>query len=158
MSKNDANSPDQSLPYHIRGAFRGFETALSRYLATFNFPLSHFYVLRLQWCENGRTQKNIAEQAFMTESVLSQVIKAMEQSGVLIRKADPKDARIKRVFLTDKGRSLREKIVLKGIGLSRAHAPELSLEEVKTTIDVLIKVTQAFDVYNTKHQKQKPQA
>jgi len=105
-------------------------------------PRSPDILQPFQWCENGRTQKNIAEQAFMTESVLSQVIKAMEQSGVLIRKADPKDARIKRVFLTDKGRSLREKIVLKGIGLSRAHAPELSLEEVKTTIDVLIKVTQ----------------
>jgi len=72
------NNPEKSLPYYLRGAFRGFETALGRYLKTFNLPVSQFYILRLQWDEAGNSQIDIAERAFMTESVTSQVLKKMD--------------------------------------------------------------------------------
>jgi len=153
MNSSNVNHPDNSLPYHIRGAFRGFETALARYLTQFDLPLSHFYVLRLQWDDHGHTQKDISERAFMTESVLSQVIKAMEKETLLKRKPDPTDARKRRVFLTDKGHQIREKIARDGIGISQANAPQISPEEIKTTMEVLIKVRKAFDVYNSQNEK-----
>ena len=143
------NNPANSLPYHIRGAFRGFETALSRYLATLDVPLSQFYILRLQWDEDGQQQKDIAEAACMSESVASQVIQKMELSGLLERKPAPEDARKRRVVLTVKGRILRERMMIKGIELSKEHGPEISREDMLTTISVLVKVKKAFDIYNT---------
>jgi len=148
---SDVNNPNNSLPYHIRGAFRGFETALSRYLATKNVPLSHFHILRLQWNDEGRSQRYIAEKSFMTESVASQVIKAMEKEGLLERKSDPADSRKKRVFLTVKGQTTREEIVTQGMGISKRHAPDESPEDIKTAIKVLIKIREAFDVYNAQY-------
>jgi len=151
---SDVNNPNNSLPYHIRGAFRGFETALSRYLTTKNVPLSHFYILRLQWNDEGRSQRDIAEKSFMTESVASQVIKAMEEEGLLDRKSDPADSRKKRVFLTAKGQTTREEIVTQGMGISKRHAPDVSPEDIKTAIKVLIKIREAFDVYNAQYMKE----
>lgn len=153
MSK-DINNPDNSLPHHIRGAFRGFETSLARYLATKNFPLSHFYILRLMWNGEGQSQKYIADKSFMTESVASQVIKAMEQKGLLERRKDPSDARKRRVFLTQHGRELRNEILNHGIIISKEHAPDISAEDIKTTMRVLKKVREAFNVYNADYMKE----
>lgn len=143
------NNPTKSLPYHIRGAFRGFETALSRYLVTKNIPLSQFYILRLQWDDIGRQQNDIAEAACMSESVASQVIQKMEKAGLLQRKADKEDARKRRVHITDKGSRLRDDIMSEGIQISREHGPQISREDMLTTIAVLIEVKRAFDVFNS---------
>ncbi len=142
------NNPDKSLPHHLRGAFRGFETALGRYLKPYGIPMSHFYILRLQWDPNGNSQKDIARRAFMSESVASQVIKKMEDNGLLRRMPDRADARAHRVHLTSKGQKTRENIVSDGLRISDENAPEISPEDMKTTIDVLIKIRQGFDRYN----------
>jgi len=148
------NNPNNSLPYHVRGAFRGFETALSRYLATKDIPLSHFYILRLQWDSEGSSQKHIAEKAFMTESVASQVIKSMEKDGLLRRKADLEDSRRRRVFLTSKGQKAREDLVIEGMTISKRHAPDISPEDIRTTIKVLMKIREGFDLYNADYLKE----
>jgi len=142
------NNPNKSLPYFLRGAFRGFETALGRYLAEYNLPLSQFYILRLQWNENGNSQIDIAERAFMTESVASQVLKKMEHNNLVRRKANPNDRRSRLVHLTSAGKALRERIVTDGINLSMKNAPKISKQDMKTTIEVLIKVRQSFEDFN----------
>ena len=142
------NNPEKSLPYHLRGAFRGFETALGRYLKRYDLPLSQFYILRLQWCDAGNTQHDIAKRAFMSQSVASQVVKKMENRGLLRRKRDPQDSRVLRVSLTSTGEKLRTKIVSDGLQISTANAPKISREDMKTAIEVLQKVREGFDLYN----------
>lgn len=142
------NNPENSLPYHLRGAFRGYETALGRYLKRYDIPTSQFYILRLQWDPEGNNQKNIARRAFMSESVASQVIKKMEERGLLRRKPDPKDSRAYLVSLTAIGTKFREAIVEEGIQISTKNAPDISREDMKTAIEVLNKVREGFDLYN----------
>lgn len=144
------NNPYNSLPYHLRGAFRGYETALGRYLKRYDLPLSQFYILRLQWDEKGDSQKDIAKRAFMSESVASQVIKKMEERGLLRRKADPRDSRAQSVSLTNFGKTLRETIAREGIKISTENAPDISREDMKTAIQVLQKVREGFDLFNAK--------
>lgn len=143
------NNPVNSLPYYIRGAFRGFETALARYLAAYDMPLSHFYILRLEWDKSGHSQKNLAERAFMTESVASQVIKAMVKTGHLTREKDPEDSRRHLVGLTQSGAKLRKQILDDGVAISQNNAPKFDAEDVRTTMTVLLEIQQAFDVYNS---------
>ena len=144
------NNPENSLPYHLRGAFRGYEIALGRYLKAYDLPLSQFYILRLQWEGNENTQKWIAEQAFMSDSVASQVIKSMENRGLLRRKTNPSDSRSLVVSLTHSGIALREKIAKDGIQISTEHAPKISKQDIQTAMEVLKKVKAGFDLYNAK--------
>lgn len=153
--KSTVNNPDYSLPYHLRGAFRGFETALARYLETVGLPLSHFYILRLQWEAEGHTQTSIARKAFMTESVASQVIKQMEAANLVRRTPDPKDKRIRLVSLTQAGVDLREKIVRYGIETSSKHSPNISRAELETTMSVLKRIREAFDLYNDEYMRER---
>ena len=144
------NNPKNSLPYYLRGAFRGYEIALGRYLKRYDLPLSQFHILRLQWDENGNVQNKIADRAFMSASVTSQVIKAMENRDLLMRKSDPNDSRSRLVSLTPKGRALRDKIAREGIQISTKNAPKISKEDMKTAMEVLKKVKEGFDLYNAK--------
>lgn len=144
------NNPENSLPYHIRGAFRGFETALARYLATMDLPVSQFYILRLLWEEDGNSQSDIAAQASMSESVASQVIQKMEKAGLVTRRKGSGDDRKRYVYMTPEGITLREKIMTEGIKMSNEHSPDISREDLLTTISVLIKVKEAFDAFNAK--------
>ena len=146
MSRID--TPYNSLSYHLRGAFRGYEIALGRYLKRYDLPMSQFYILRLQWLANGNTQKELAKRAFMSESVAAQVIKKMEEQGIVRRKPNPQDNRSQLVFLTPAGKALREEIVKDGIQVSGNYAPKLSREDLKTTIEVLAKVKAGFDDFN----------
>ena len=142
------NNPDNSLPYHLRGAFRGYETALGRYLKRHDLPLSQFYILRLQWDPQGNSQRDIAQRAFMSESVASQVIKKMSERGLVRRKPYPEDNRAQRVSLTTFGKNLREAIAREGIQISTKNAPDISREDMKTAIQVLKKVREGFDLFN----------
>ena len=144
------NNPKNSLPYYLRGAFRGYEIALGRYLKRYDLPLSQFHILRLQWDKNGNVQNKIADRAFMSASVTSQVIKAMENRDLLMRKSDPNDSRSRLVSLTPKGRALRDKIAREGIQISAKNAPKISKEDMKTAMEVLKKVKEGFDLYNAK--------
>lgn len=136
------------MPYFLRGAFRGFETALTRYLKTVGLPISHFHILRQQWDDVGHSQAFLAEKSFMSESVASQVLQQMIADGLLKRKVHPKDKRARLITLTKKGLKLREKVVVEGMAVSRTHAPDISPEDVKTTIAVLKEIRRAFDDYN----------
>lgn len=151
--KSMINNPRQSLPYHLRGAFRGFETALARYLDTVDLPLSHFYILRLQWDGHGSTQGSLARNSFMTESAASQVIQQMVKSGLLERSVDETDRRKRLVVLTEKGKKLREEVVNYGLYTSSKHSPVISKKDIRTTIDVLQQIYQAFELYNEETSK-----
>jgi DNA-binding MarR family transcriptional regulator len=148
---SQTNNPENSLPYHLRGAFRGYEIALARYLKKYDLPISQFYILRLQWHPNGNSQKGIAERAFMSESVASQVIQAMESRSFVLRKPNPIDSRSRLVSLTPRGSALRERIAKEGIHISTTHAPEISKADMKTAMDVLKKVKEGFDLYNAQY-------
>lgn len=142
------NNPEQALPYFLRGAFREFETAMSRYLVDFNLPLSQFYILRLEWSEDGNTQIDIAKRAFMTESVASQVLKKMEARDLVRRKADPNDRRSRLVHLTSTGKDLRSRIVKDGIRIASENGPKFSAEDIQTTVKVLVSLKRALEDYN----------
>lgn len=143
------NDPNNSLPHHLRGAFRGYEIALGRYLKRYNLPLSQFYILRLKWKEDGNRQTDIAAKSFMSESVAAQVIKKMSDRDLVRRKPDPEDNRAQLVYLTARGEALREKIVTEGIQISTENAPDIPRKDIIKTIEVLKKIREGFDLYNS---------
>lgn len=136
---NSENSKsDRYLAYHVRGTFRAYETALNRYLMKIDLPLSHFHVLRLAWDNKGSNQKYISENSFMTESVVSQVIKAMTKDGLVKRKMCPDDARKRVIHLTPKGNKIRTKALAAGLAIVEGSYDGLSKATIEETISILI--------------------
>ena len=67
--------------------------------------------LFLLWEEEGQTHSQLAERMCVEPPTASKMLQRMEAAGLLVRRTDPEDARISRVYLTERGRSLKEPVL-----------------------------------------------
>ena len=58
--------------------------------------------------QDGLSQSQLATKIGVEIGTIAKTVQRMEKEGVLIRRQDAEDARISRVYLTEKGRSLGE--------------------------------------------------
>jgi len=131
--------------YQLRGAFRAYEIALGRFLQDYDLPLSHFYVLRIFWEASGHTQRHIADQAFMSESVLSQVLKKMIERNLVQRLPQaPKKTQLRKIVLTETGISLRQTLLDGHELLLESFLDQENESDVDSTIKTLSTVGESL--------------
>jgi DNA-binding MarR family transcriptional regulator len=68
------------------------------------------------------------------------LIDRLEEAGLVYRKNDPADRRVKRIFITAKGEEILDHIALVGEKLDRILFQDISNEELNTTADVIARV------------------
>jgi DNA-binding MarR family transcriptional regulator len=86
----------------------------------------------------GPTQSELAWITNRDKTSLTRLIAKMEDSDLIERKEDDKDKRIKRVFLTKKGRAMAEKVesILQSIaGKYIINIPDEEINEVITSLE-----------------------
>lgn len=62
------------------------------------------------WENDGLTHSELVERCRVEAPTVSKTVQRMEALGVVGRKADARDGRVSRVYLTEQGRELREPI------------------------------------------------
>ena len=68
-------------------------------------------VLIRLWEHDGPTQGELSEATFRDAPTMSRILSGMEARGLLARRADRSDGRVRRVHLTREGRALQKKLV-----------------------------------------------
>lgn len=68
-------------------------------------------VLIRLWEQDGRVQGELSEVTFRDAPTMSRIVAGMEERGLLERRVDPDDGRVRRVHLTRHGRALEKKLV-----------------------------------------------
>lgn len=132
-----SEDPRENIAYQIRGTFRAFENALIATLLEKDLTVGFFHILRIDWPEEGRPQKEVAALAFMTPSVASQQIKKMCNAGYLSREQDKDDVRKKIVKLTEEGLAERNHLLRPILNIPKKATGSISDEDIKTTLRVL---------------------
>jgi DNA-binding MarR family transcriptional regulator len=84
------------------------------------------------WQEDGASQSRLAEAMEVDLSTISKTVLRMERAGLLFRSPDTEDARISRVYLTERGRALHEPVV------QIWHAWEARLVEGQTEVEQML--------------------
>ncbi|MBX6320165.1 MarR family transcriptional regulator [Pigmentiphaga sp.] len=102
---------DERLTHLIKTAFRCTSGSLSRRLKQYDVLYGHWTLLRVLWRGDGLTQRQLSEQAGVTEPSTITALKAMEAQGYVTRRKVPGNNKNIRVFLTPKGAALRSAIV-----------------------------------------------
>lgn len=98
------------------------------------------HIIMLLFHEDGQTVGQIANRLGVAPATASVSIKRMEKSGFIKRKADEKDARTVKIFLTEKGRAIMENIHNKMNEQEKRITDGLDEEEVNQLSDILDKV------------------
>ena len=69
------------------------------------------WILFQLWREEGQTHSDLGEQMCLEPPTITKMLQRMESSGLVERRQDSEDARVSRVYLTDKARRLERDVV-----------------------------------------------
>ncbi|MCJ7738062.1 MAG: MarR family transcriptional regulator [Anaerolineae bacterium] len=67
-------------------------------------------VLHALWEQEGLSQSELAARIHVTAPTLSRMIQRMAKAGLLTTEDDPADHRVSRVYLTDAGRAIKDRV------------------------------------------------
>ena len=102
---------EERMAHLIKTAFRCTSASLQRRLKHHDVLYGHWTFLRILWQTDGVTQRQLSEQAGVTEPSTVTALQAMEQRGYLTRRKIDGNKKEVRVFLTPRGTALRPLIV-----------------------------------------------
>ena len=106
----DAN-PLKSYGYQTRATHRAFDRMLQRQIGKHDLSNGFWYLLRVLWEREGMSQRELADEANLTESTTVLMLNAMGRAGLVRKRKDPDDARRSNVFLTAKARRMKPKLL-----------------------------------------------
>lgn len=100
-------------------------------------PSSCLGILAELWVQDGMTQKELGYSIIKNKSSVNKMLKSMVDDGLIIKKTDEQDKRNKRIYLTSKGRKLKEKISTFGFEMESLLLEGHSEEEILIAKKVL---------------------
>ena len=103
--------PNDRLAHLVKDATRALVRALQVRLAGHSVSFGHWTFLRVLWEGDGLTQRELSARAGVMEPTTFAALKAMERLGYVRRRKLNGDRKKMFVFLTAKGRGLRERLV-----------------------------------------------
>ena len=99
--------PGYSIGYLLRTCYRMFSKALEAHINQHDVGIGQWFFLRELWEKDGLTQRELASLLGIAPPTTAVAIRGMVKDGLIRQQIDPDDGRKKRIFLTEKGRSLK---------------------------------------------------
>ncbi len=102
---------EESLGYRVNYLAKLFSQLLTVYLAPHGVYPGQWGVLLFLWVQDGQTQRELSRQVAIDEASMVRSIDRMERDGLVRRVRNDHDRRQINIFLTEKGRALRDQLV-----------------------------------------------
>lgn len=102
---------EQSLGYLLNYVAKLFARAHATCLELHGVTIGQWAVLMFLWAKDGLTQTELSRQVAIEDATMVRTIDRMERDGLVRRVRNTQDRRQLKIFLTDKGRLLRDVLV-----------------------------------------------
>lgn len=100
-----------------------------------------YFVLKYLWgTDNGSRQQDLADKTGKDKASLTKLLENLEKRGLVTRKADERDKRSKRVWLTTAGRKLKEKVyplALSVVEQAEQGVDHIALQQAQSILDTV---------------------
>jgi DNA-binding MarR family transcriptional regulator len=127
----DAHTAAEVLvAYELRETSRLLLNALKREIEPHGITLTHYFLLRQLWDEEGINQSELSERLATTQPATVVTVDSLEKRGLIKRVRGTDDRRVVRIFLTAKGRTMRTTLLRCAYGISVAALDGMSAAEV----------------------------
>ncbi|MDP4098789.1 MarR family winged helix-turn-helix transcriptional regulator [Paenibacillus sp. P96] len=101
----------------------------SESLRELNLYVGQDNLLYRLWLGDGITQMQLCEHLKCEPPTVTNMVKSLEQNGFIYRKRDEQDARVMRIYLTDKGKELETPVEMKWRAQQKKLLHSISMEE-----------------------------
>jgi DNA-binding MarR family transcriptional regulator len=128
---------DDSVGYVVRDVHRAFSRALQAKIAAHGVSMGQWFFLRALWDEDGLTQRELSQRVGMMEPTTVTALNSMERRGLVERVRNPHDRRKVNIYLTPKGRSLREVLLPCAAEVSELATRGVQPADLALAIDLL---------------------
>nr|WP_245613173.1 MarR family transcriptional regulator [Skermanella stibiiresistens] len=99
--------------------------------------MGQWFFLRALWDEDGLTQRELSQRVGMMEPTTVTALNSMERRGLVERVRNPHDRRKVNIYLTPKGRGLRDVLLPCAAEVSDLATRGIAPADLALTIDVL---------------------
>ncbi len=130
---------------NIEQAYRNLERVYEHMIAPLGLNVLEWYALRALYRQDGLSASHLAAQVCRHPSSMTALLDRMEQKGLVRRKIAPEDRRSVRIFLTDQGQALRERVLTVAERLEHLLDEQISPDDMRVFLHVL-SVLQHLDV------------
>ena len=134
--------PMNSIGYLTRITFRSFSRNLERRTLEFGVSAGQWPFLRALWNEEGMTQRELSRRVSMREPTTVTALNGMERDGLIKRVPSKEDRRKVHIFLTAKGRKLRDKLIPCVADVNAIASRDLDPADIATLRRVLLKMSE----------------
>ena len=81
---------------------------MDRRLRTYDVTMSQWAILKQLWQQEGRSQVELQALLHLERATVHGLVQRMTRSGLIHCSPDPRDKRMQRIFLTERGRALEQ--------------------------------------------------
>ncbi len=127
----------ESVGYLVRYAYRAFVKALAVELGPHDITTSQWSVLRVLWLEEGMSQVELAQRMMVEKASLTPVLESMAGNRLIVRSRNSDDRRKVNIFLTARGRQLRDMVLPSGGKINKKATRGMSAAEIDRLRDLL---------------------
>ena len=128
-----------SLGYAISREFHGI-------LEPFELHPREFAVLRAVGVLEGRTQQALADELQIPRSRMVSIVDELEARGLLERRPNPADRRVREIHLTDDGRTTLKQAFAKAVAYEQQVTSSLEPEERTQLLDFLERISAGLGI------------
>lgn len=106
------HDPEQLLFFLIKRTTKAFIKRLIHDFAEteHDVTIEQWRILNRLWQQDGRRQQDLADLAHRDKTSITRIIDSMEERDLVVRVPDGNDRRQKLIYLTNKGKRLREEL------------------------------------------------
>ena len=98
---------EETLPYLIAQISTVYKASLERSMRAVDLHGGQVFVLLLLWQEDGLSQIRLADKLRVSPPTINKMVKSLASNGYVECRRCVGDGRLMRIFLTEKGRSIR---------------------------------------------------
>jgi len=106
------------LGFSFRVVMKKIDRTLSQQLDPYGVSIPQSFILYSLLEEDGATLKEIGNKTLIDSSSMTVLVDKLEKDELVVRKLDSQDRRAIRVFITDKGRDIAEKVSKIGVAFN----------------------------------------
>jgi DNA-binding MarR family transcriptional regulator len=131
---------EDSLGYLVNRLARLMAHELGERLRPAGVAIGQWPVLLCLWARDGMTQAELSRVVAIEPPTVVRTIDRMVRDGLVTRAPDPDDGRLSRIYLTERGRLLRDELVPLAAALNGENLNRLTASEARTLRRLLAKL------------------
>ncbi len=129
--------PATSAGYLVRDTHLAFAKALRGRLQQYDMTTGQYFFLRALWIEEGLSQRELSRRVGTTEPTTASAMRVLDNKGLVRRKRNEFDRRTINIFLTAKGRRLKNQLLAHARDINAAAAAGIPATELERVFALL---------------------